>query len=176
MVEKWKPIKNFEGYYEVSNLGNIRSVDRVVYKPKHKTQKYCTYKGKNISTTDLYGYKICSLYRDGKYHNVRVHRLVAEAFCDDYFDGCEVHHKDNNRSNNIYTNLKCSTKLEHLSTHNKGKKRIKSVSSSGEVTFYDGVREAARLNGVSHQSIVAVLKGKRPSCLGCKWLYVKEAM
>lgn len=173
MKEIWKSIKNFEGYYEVSNFGKIRSVDRLVSKPTHKTQKQCIFKGKIIKQADLSGYKICSLFKNSKGYNIRVHRVVAQAFCKDYFDGCEVHHKDGNRSNNIYSNLICISKIEHLSKHNNGMKKIKKVLPDGEEIIYDGVRLAAKLNNVSHQSIMQVLKGKRPTCVGCKWYYVE---
>lgn len=43
----------------------------------------------------------------------------------------------------------------------------------GYETYYDGVRLAAKENGVTHQAIIAVLKGKRKSCVGCKWYYWK---
>lgn len=172
MEEIWKPIKGFEGYYEVSNIGNIRSVDRLIEKPKHKTQKSCIMKGKDVKQFTLYGYRICNLYKNSKYKNIRVHRVVAEAFCNDYFDGCEVHHIDENRSNNCYKNLKCSSKLEHLETHGNGRKKIVKISKTGEKTYYSGIRDAAKINDVSHQAIVAVLKGRKPSCVGCRWEYV----
>lgn len=171
MEELWKPIIGYEDYYEISNLGNVRSIDRCVEVSGDKPQKKYNLKSKEIKQNTLFGYKICALYKNGKGHNIRVHRYVAMLFCPDYFDGCEVHHIDGNRSNNIYTNLKCISKTEHLIEHGNGLKKIYKVDNLGNKTYYDGVRLAAKENGVTHQSIVAVLKGKRKSCVGCKWYY-----
>lgn len=173
MNEIWKPIIGYEGYYEISNLGNVRSVDRYVSVSGDKPQKGYSLKGKVIKQNTLFGYKICALYKDGKGYNIRIHRYVAMLFCPDYFDGCEVHHIDGNRSNNIYTNLECISKLDHLKEHGKGLKRIYKVDDFGKITYYDGVRIAARENNVSHQNIVSVLKGRKKSCVGCKWFYWK---
>ena len=172
MKEIWKSVPGLEGYYEVSNLGKIKSLDRLIRKPTHKTQKECVLKGKEIKQSLLFGYNICTLFKDHKPYNIRVHRVVAQCFCPDYFDGCEVHHIDNNRQNNVYTNLICMSKQEHLTEHGNGLKKVKKVDKYGNEVIYDGVRLAAKLNNVTHQSIVAVLKGKRPTCVGCKWYYV----
>lgn len=171
MKEVWKDIPEFEGLYEVSNFGRIRSVDRFVDTAITPTNKRLV-KGKIKKTFTLFGYEISNLYKNGKSYNIRVHRIVAKVFCDDYFEGCEVHHKDNNRKNNRSDNLSCSTKMEHLKEHGKGLKRVKKVDKFGNETIYDGIRLAAKLNNVSHQSIIGVLKNKRPSCVGCKWYYV----
>lgn len=171
--EIWKTLDVCNRNYEVSNYGNIRSVDRIVHDTIGRSRKL---KGKNIKQSYLFGYKICNLSYNCKYYNIRVHRVVAKLFCDDYFHGCEVHHKDNNRENNYFENLICITKNEHLIEHNNGMKKIKKIDKYGNETYYDGVRVAAKINNVSHQSIVAVLKGRKPSCVGCKWYYVGKGV
>jgi len=156
MKEVWKPIPNYENLYEISNLGRIKGLKRNLI----------------LSQGTLFGYNICSLCKNGVGTTFRVHRLVAMLFCPDYFDGCEVHHKDENRQNNRVDNLVCMTKLEHLQEHGNGMKMIKKVDKFGNETTYVGVRFAAKENGISHQSIMAALKGKRPTAVGCKWYYV----
>lgn len=171
MEELWKPIVGYEDCYEISNFGNIRSIDRTIEICVNKSQKKYNLRGKEIKQSTLFGYKICSLYRNGKGYNIRVHRYVAMEFCPDYFDGCEVHHIDGDKSNNVYTNLRCIPKIEHLIEHGNGLKKIYKVDVFGNKTYYDGIRLAAKENGITHQSIIAVLKGKRKSCVGCKWYY-----
>ena len=73
MQEIWKDIKGFEGCYQISNYGNVRSLDRI--------KNHRLYHSQIISQkTDKDGYKNISLHLDGKVKYFRVHRLVAEAF------------------------------------------------------------------------------------------------
>lgn len=158
MDEIWKPLKGYEKQYIISSFGNIKRIG----------------KDKNISTSLLYGYVTCCLCKNNIQKTKRVHRLVAQTFLDEYFDGCEVHHIDNNKKNNHISNLECITKIDHLKEHGKGTKKIYKEDKYGNKTYYDGVRIAARENNVSHQCIIEVLKGKRKSCVGCKWFYCDE--
>lgn len=100
MKEVWKDVLNYEGLYEVSNLGNVRSLKfnppKIIYQ-----------------TTTNVGYKQVKLYKNGTYKHFGVHRLVAIAFVDGYEEKLEVNHKDLNKSNNIYTNLEWSTRREN---------------------------------------------------------------
>jgi len=78
-MEKWKSVKGFESQYEISNLGNLRSIDRVV---KHYVNGFTRkYKGSSKKLRkDKDGYLKCTLKKDGEIFHFRVHRLVAEAF------------------------------------------------------------------------------------------------
>lgn len=103
MVEKWKEIKGYEGCYEVSNFGNVRSIDRYVTKSNGVVQhrKQCM-KTKCLNKD---GYHIVSLNKNGINKKCYVHTLVATAFVDGWFDGAEVNHKDFDRTNNFSENL-----------------------------------------------------------------------
>ena len=74
-TEIWKPVKGYEGLYEVSNLGNVRSVDRYIETKKGKCFRKGRMRKPFISNA---GYKIVSLCSK----RYLVHRLVAEAFCE----------------------------------------------------------------------------------------------
>ena len=84
-MEQWRSVKGYEGLYEVSNLGNVRSVDRATI---HKDGKQTTHKGKllKIGTDSRKGYRIVYLSKDGKKRTVKVHRLVAIAFISNPLD------------------------------------------------------------------------------------------
>jgi hypothetical protein len=109
MEEQWKDIKGYEGLYEVSNLGNVRSLDRVI-KSKHNG----TMLRKGQILTPFYeekkGYYQVSLSKDGKNKKHRVHRLVASAFLDNPHSYTDVNHKDEVKTNNNVDNLEWCTR------------------------------------------------------------------
>ena len=104
MEEIWKPVKDFEGYYEVSNLGRVRSIDRVIYDTIRKCDRLL--KGKVLTIRDNgHGYKSVMLCVNHKIYHRYVHRLVAEAFIDNSGNYPYVNHKDENKWNNSSDNL-----------------------------------------------------------------------
>ena len=78
MPEIWKDVKGFEGFYQVSNLGRVRSLDRIAVSENRSTQKI---KGaiKKVKVGKN-GYYMVMFYKDSKYKCAYVHRLVAQAF------------------------------------------------------------------------------------------------
>ena len=108
MEEIWKPVKGFEGYYEVSNLGMVRSIDRVVVDTVRNCERLL--KGKVLIQKDNgNGYKNVSFCKEHKIYNKYVHRLVAEAFIPNKDDLPQVNHKDEDKSNNRVDNLEWCT-------------------------------------------------------------------
>lgn len=108
----WLPIKNYEGLYEVSDTGEVRSVDRVL---SVTNQKERLFKGKLIYQ-DLnvqVGYKQVSLWKNNKKTNLYIHRLVAEAFIPNPSNKPDVNHIDGNRQNNHVSNLEWVTPKEN---------------------------------------------------------------
>ena len=100
MIEEWRPIEGYEGLYEVSSYGRVRSLDRfIVDSLGHKR----FYKGKVLSPIkDKNGYLSVKL-QEGNKHNI--HRLVAQEFIENPDNLPQVNHKDENKSNNRVDNL-----------------------------------------------------------------------
>lgn len=119
MEEIWKDIEGYDGRYQVSNLGNVRSVDHVV-----KVVRYVKYKGKAIKPfTDKDGYKCVRL---GSSCHKKVHRLVANAFINNPNGYNQVNHIDLDKSNNDYKNLEwctCTHNIKHSYSKNKDRGR-----------------------------------------------------
>lgn len=99
MIEEWRPIKDFEGMYEVSNTGKVRGLDRVL-------RNGHIWIGKELAHSIKYdGYHKVTLMKDNKSYYYSVHRLVAEAFIPNPLGLPQVNHKDEDPANNNVDNL-----------------------------------------------------------------------
>jgi predicted XRE-type DNA-binding protein len=117
MEEIWKDISKYEGLYQVSTFGRVRSLDRLVNGRKRK--------GKLLSNnkTNGNGYIICTLCKDGCKTNHYVHRLVAAAFCEKLCDSFLVNHIDSNVKNNKSSNLEWISAFDNVQHYiKKGRK------------------------------------------------------
>ena len=104
MNEEWRDIEGFEGYYQVSNLGRVRSVDREIYHPYNKTISH--YKGKILKPGKRNkGYLGICLTKGNKQKSFLVHRLVAQAFIPNPYNFEQINHKDEDKTNNQVSNL-----------------------------------------------------------------------
>lgn len=117
-IEIWKPVDGYEGAYEVSNLGRVRSVDRIVNTNNgHKEYSYLV-KGKLLKMSynckGESGYPVVSLCKDGVAKGHTVHRLVATAFIPNPNNLPVVNHIDCNPSNNAVANLEWCTQSENI--------------------------------------------------------------
>ena len=105
--ERWLPVPGYEGYYEVSDHGNVRSVDRMVPRGDHML----TRRGRVLAPVDNgHGYPRVQLGRYGKYDFQQVHRLVLQAFVGPCPDGMEACHNDGDRSDARLSNLRWDTR------------------------------------------------------------------
>lgn len=105
MEEKWKDIEGFEGLYQVSNMGRVKSLIR----PYRRIEKILT------PTPNTHGYLLVGLRRPGSVKSMLVHRLVMQAFEPiDNKDEMSVNHKDFNITNNRLENLEWCTALENV--------------------------------------------------------------
>lgn len=111
MKEIWKEVPGYEGIYEVSNLGRLRSLDRAVVKSDVVQHRNGRLK-KFWENQD--GYLQCKLSKGGESVNIGVHRVVALAFIDNPERKPEINHKDGNRQNNVVENLEWVTHLENI--------------------------------------------------------------
>lgn len=108
-AEIWKDVPNYEGQYQVSNFGNVRSLNKIV-RSKNQFKEYTKLRpGKMLTQGNTGGYKM--VYLNGK--GMLVHRLVAMTFIPNPENKPEVNHKDRNHSNNHLNNLEWVTKREN---------------------------------------------------------------
>ena len=114
LIEKWKDIDGFFGYYQVSNLGRVKSLCRKV----PHSQAKCGYIVRNEKIknpkTNSDGYKVVCLQMCGTKRYVSVHRLVAEAFIPNPNKYSEINHKDYDRTNNCVNNLEWITHIDNV--------------------------------------------------------------
>lgn len=106
MEEIWKDITEYEGIYQVSSLGRVRSLDRVIYVKDTKRKV----KGKIIKSFPSSGYLIVALYNNGIKKEYLVHRLVCSAFSPNVNNLPEVNHINHDKFDNVYTNLEWCTR------------------------------------------------------------------
>jgi hypothetical protein len=107
-LEAWKPVVGYESAYEVSNLGRVRSVDRV-------TDRGRRWKGRVLRQATMpNGYRIVTLWRGGAQTSALVHRLVLMAFVGPGPSGTEVLHGDGDPANNGIQNLSWGTRAQNI--------------------------------------------------------------
>ena len=117
-MEKWKAIKGYEGLYEISSYGVVKSFH------KNKDGVFISQHTEKCNHTN---HKSLTLSKDKVKTQFRVHRLVAEAFIDNPENKCCVNHKDNNGENNIYSNLEWATQSENIQ-HSANQGRLKEAT------------------------------------------------
>ena len=179
MEEIWKPVSGFDGYYEVSNLGNVKSIDRYIIDSRGRRRFF---KGQVLKTRHSHnGYVLCNLKKDGNNYNVRVNRLVAKAFVENPENYDEVNHIDFNKDNNKATNLEwCSNKYNINYTYKNDKsKSQKHVQKIDPITMevldeYISLAEAARINKGRYQNISRCCKHDGYTHLGYMWRFVSD--
>lgn len=177
MEEQWKSVRGYEGKYIVSDRGRVLSLPSVtrpdVYEMKFRHPFGRSYK--SVELTD----------KDGVKHNLRVHRLVAEAFIPNPDNKEQVNHKDGNPGNNCVDNLEWVTPSENTkhayknglvkdNTKSYLKKAVRKIDEFGVcIESFDSLTEAADSIGVTKQSIrYAITHGTRSG--GYRWIYKEQ--
>jgi hypothetical protein len=119
-AERWAPVVGFEGLYEVSDQGQVRSLDRIVPLHGHPTLKERMMRGRllfqktNRPTGGNYKRKQVALWKNNKEHTMNVARLVAEAFISNLDNAPFVLHLDDDATNNVVSNLQWGNHLENV--------------------------------------------------------------
>lgn len=179
MEEIWKPVVGYESYYEVSNLGRIRSFDRA---KNNRWGSTTIIKGKILSPTLLdTGYHRVILYGAGGYQRKFVHRLVAEAFIPNPNNLPCVNHKDEVKTNNRVENLEwCTYKynIEYSNILEKSNEKLRTpiyqIKEGVIIDFFLSQGEAARSTHLCQSNINKCLKGKLNQTGGYQWKYLSN--
>lgn len=169
--ELWKDVVGYEGYYQVSNLGNVKSLDRVISTGR--------YHGRVMKLTiKRKGYKSVNLTKDGKGTVKPVHRLVAIAFIPNPENKPFVNHLDETPGNNNVDNLEWVTAKENKNYGTGVERQAKSISKPIKVIYQDNTFEIwesgdvlAKEFGINRGGISSVLTGHRKSHHGMKFEY-----
>ena len=168
MLEQWLDIKGYEGLYQVSSLGRVRSLDRVII---DKNNRKMNYRGSlmSLNRTTKNGYCQITLSKNGKAKAHYVHRLVAEAFLTNENNYKEVNHKNENKLDNSVNNLEWCDRKYNLSygsrtkrmCETQGKKILAFKYENNEfVGEFVSHSEAQRILGLSPGSINQMLRGR----------------
>ena len=176
--EIWKDIEGFEGLYQVSNMGRVKSLERTVWNSGKGCYRTVPEK---ILKADKDGsdYLQVLLYKDGKTKMYKIHRLVAQAFCENQMGYSEVNHIDENKENNRAENLEwCSRSYNcNYGARNKriAEKKSKPVLAidkrTGLILEFTSALEAEKQTGINNGNINKCCKGKLKSCGGFYWMY-----
>ena len=160
MEEIWRDIEGFEGKYQVSNTGKVKSLNY------RNTGKEKILKGGDNG----YGYLKVGLCKDGKEKTCRINRLVAQAFIPNPDNLPEVNHIDKCKTNNCVENLEWCTS-QYNTEYSQAKAVIGINKISGLILEFPSIREASRVTGTNISSITRCCQGKLKSAKGFYWHY-----
>lgn len=179
--EIWKPIPGYEGLYEASNKGRVKSIERVVVRNdgRKRTVKERILKG----SPDKAGYLLVTLH-DGKseQRTYPTHRLIGFTFLEPVEGKNEINHIDENKVNNAVWNLEWCTREENNNYGTRTERSAKTQSKSVAQLTKDGklvkvwlsTREAERQLGLKHGNISNAALGKQQTAYNYVWKYVEE--
>lgn len=185
MEEIWKDIKGYEGLYQVSNFGKIKSI------PRHGTRKNMHIISQNYNRC---GYKIVNLYKNAKGKTKTVHRIVAETFMKNTLNKEDINHIDGNKDNNNVTNLEWTSHKENMKHARKnhlinisdkvieqgrkiGKTRAKKILQIEKYSIikqWNSMTEASKATGISISEISLCCNNKKKSVGGYEWKFVEK--
>ena len=194
MIEVWKDVYyvdiltgkvyDYRGFYQVSNFGKVRSLDRTLEDGRKITGRIL--KGK----IDRYGYSVVNLYKNGKGKYITVHRLVAYMFLenDDPINKFQINHKNEDKLCNFIDNLEWCTPQYNCNygTHNKklsetkynkgsnGKNVISIDVNTKQIEKYVSCEQASVKNGIDATTIIRRCKGVDKVYRNKIWMYENE--
>ena len=185
-MENWKDIENYEGLYQVSNLGRIKSLERDVYYSNgtvhHIKEKIL------VQRIEKNGYQIVSLYKNGKRKDMLAHRLVALAFIPNPANKPQINHKNEVKTDNFVENLEwCTasynalygTRIQRCVQNRRSYKlgnhpQAKPVFCVELNKTFDCAKRVEEELGISGSSICQACKGKRKTAGKLHWKYADE--
>jgi hypothetical protein len=184
--EIWKDIPNYEGLYQVSSVGRVKSVSRTVYGKRVQFLKERIMKP-TLDANDYYYY--VKLRKDGRYKKFYVHRLVCIAFVPNPNNHPCIDHINDDQTDNRACNLQwCTHKFNNSKEHHclaeslsqRGKiltsirKPIVQLSTNGDLIQIFPSMTDADLKGFQHSAIHRVIHNKLKTHRGFKWMYLSD--
>ena len=163
--EIWVPIPNYEDSYEISSIGNVRSLSRIVKHPIYGNKQI---KGKILKPRLIKGYHHAGLYKNGKMSSVPIHRIICSIFIKNSDNKKEVNHKNGIKTDNRLENLEWVTSLENrLHAIKSGLIPNGSSSARSKLTEEDAInikysqkhlssRSLAKIYNVAHSTISGI--------------------
>lgn len=164
-MEQWKDISGYEGMYQVSNMGRVKSCERMVHHPKGGDK---VINPRLLKPSFIRGYPSVILCKQGTVKRFSVHRLVAMAFIENPMNLPEVNHIDGNRGNPNVSNLEWCTSAQNkhhardclgVDYHTVANRNKRVIRSDGKE--FASINEAAKESGVSRGCIYLQMNGRR---------------
>lgn len=174
---EWKSVKDYEGIYEVSNLGEVKSLERLDSRGRRRKEKLLKLQ------KDGDDYLFIRLSKNGVKKPVRINRLVYSTFVEEIPEGLQVNHIDENKENNRVDNLNLMTSKENnnWATRNARSaaarsKQVEAIDKiTGRVIFtFPSTREAGR-QGFNQSNVAKCCRGEYKSHGGFIWRYKENA-
>lgn len=176
MNEIWRDIKGYEGHYQISNFGRVKSLSRTI------VDAIGSRKSKEIimkQKVNAGGYLVVNLSKCGKYKTLFIHRLVAEAFVNNPYKLPQVNHKDENKFNNCEWNLEWCTPVYNSNygtrnerTRRHKMKRVEQYTKEGVfIKVWDSITTVQEETGMSLFNISMACTGKTKTAFGYIWKY-----
>ena len=179
-MEEWRDIPGYEGKYQVSNLGRVKSLSYHMSK-KEKVLSPCF---------DNYGYYLIQLSKDNSQKTYKLHRLVWEAFNGPVPEGMQINHINENRIDNRLENLNLMTPKENVNWGTRTDRAAKAMVNNPKICkqvikysknneficVYPSARQASRETGISYRHINDCCReyGYCRSAGGFIWRYAEQ--
>ena len=181
IAEIWKDVQGYEGLYQVSNMGRVKSLGRFV---DRLASGHCWQKERILKLHKKHnGYLGVILLKDGKAKNFKVHRLVALAFIPNPENKTEVDHINAIKTDNSINNLRWASHKENMNNSltidflfsiaksGKNHPRARAIRNIDTKEIFDTIEQASKRYSISHSAIIYAIKNNGRSA-GCKWEYV----
>lgn len=175
MKENWKDIKGYEGLYQVSNLGRIKSLE--FRNHKYNFQKEKILKPNKSGTCK---YLAITLSKNKKRKRYLIHRLVAETFISNPYNFAQINHKDENKQNNCENNLEWCTRNYNMNygtqierAHKKQRKKINQYDLNGNfIKQWDSIADI--IKELKDTNVYKCCVGKYKQSKGYIWKYAND--